>query len=170
VIESFSGNTLKAEFIQEIINHPCNAMNIQNDAHDSMDKAMAWGIEAVLVSDNEVCSLLWSIFRTQALVQWRYIYRRVRPDYISFFIKRQDGDEISFGKGEAGNIISLPNPKLCNLHLAIARVSYACGAAEIFDQFLEDEDEDGFQVPVYFGSPFVSDETLMRKLEVLVNR
>jgi hypothetical protein len=28
----------------------------------------------------------------------------------------------------------LPDPKRCNLHLAIARISYACGAAEIFDQ------------------------------------
>ena len=76
---------------------------------------------------------------------------------------------IHFGEGEAGDSVALPDPQLCNLHLAIARVSYACGATEIFDQFLEDENEDGFQVPVYFGSPFVSDEALMRRLEAMVN-
>lgn len=37
----------------------------------------------------------------------------------------------------------------------------------MFEQFLDDEEEDGFQVPVYFGDPFVSDGVLMRKLEVL---
>jgi hypothetical protein len=44
-------------------------------------------------------------------------------------------------------------------------VSYACGASEIFDRFFCDEDDDGFQVPVYFGGPFVADDVLMRKLE-----
>jgi hypothetical protein len=45
---------LKAEDVQQYINNPCNALNIQNDAHDSMDKHMAWGIEAKLC-DNQVC-------------------------------------------------------------------------------------------------------------------
>jgi hypothetical protein len=56
---------------------------------------------------------------------------------------------------------------ICNLHLAIARVSHASGASDIFDEFLDDDDENAFQVPIYFGSPFVSDNALMRKLEVL---
>jgi hypothetical protein len=34
--------------------------------------------------------------------------------------------------------------------------------------FFDEEDDDGFQVPVYFGGPFVSDDVLMRKLETLV--
>ena len=84
------------------------------------------------------------------------------------FILRRDGDEIHFGAGPGGHRVTLPDPRICNLHLAICRVSYACGASEIFDQFLWDEDDDGFQVPVYFGGPFVSDDVLMRKLESLV--
>jgi len=49
-IEAFTGETLKADTVQKFINHPANAMNIQTDAHDSMDKKLAWGIEARLVN------------------------------------------------------------------------------------------------------------------------
>lgn len=42
-----------------------------------------------------------------------------------------------------------------HLHLAACQVSYACGVSENFDLFLDDEDPDVFQVPVYFGGPFV---------------
>ena len=55
---------------------------------------------------------------------------------------------------------------ICNLHLAVARVSHASGASEVFDQFLDD-DEDACNVPIYFGGPFMSDDVLMCKLEVL---
>jgi hypothetical protein len=81
----------------------------------------------------------------------------------------KDGDEIHFGTDVGGHLVALPDPRICNLHLAVCRVSHACGASEIFDQFLDEEDDDAFQfVPVYFGGPFVSDEVLMRKLETLV--
>ena len=81
----------------------------------------------------------------------------------------KDGDEIHFGTGVGGRQVALPDPRICNLHLAVCRVSYACGASEIFDQFVDGEDDDAFQhVPVYFGGPFVSDDVLMRKLETLV--
>jgi hypothetical protein len=56
---------------------------------------------------------------------------------------------------------------ICNLHLAIARVSYASGASEVFDRYLEDDDEDVCPLPMYFGGPYVPDDVLMRKLEVL---
>jgi hypothetical protein len=52
-IEMFTGKEVSAEIIQHFINHPANAINIQYDAHQAMDKRLAWGIEAVLV-DNEV--------------------------------------------------------------------------------------------------------------------
>ena len=52
-IEMFTGNEVSAEIIQQFINHPANAINIQSNAHHAMDTRLAWGIEAVLV-DNEV--------------------------------------------------------------------------------------------------------------------
>jgi hypothetical protein len=64
-------------------------------------------------------------------------------------------------------MIQLPEPRICNHHLAIARVFAASGAAEVFDKYLEDDEDDMTQVPVYFGGPFVADDVLMRRLEVL---
>ena len=87
---------------------------------------------------------------------------------MSAFTRLKDGDEIGFGAGISGHRVPPPDPRICNLHLAVSRVSYDCGASEIFDQFLDDEDDAGFEVPVYFGGPFVSDNTLMRRLETLV--
>lgn len=83
-------------------------------------------------------------------------------------VRLRDGDEIKFGAGTGGRLLPFPDPRICNLHLAVCRVSSACGISEIFDQFLSDDDDDRFQVPVYFGGPFVSDDVLMRKLEALV--
>ncbi|KAF8837546.1 hypothetical protein BDN67DRAFT_972811 [Paxillus ammoniavirescens] len=54
-IEAFTGHKLDAKFIQKYINHPSNALNLQIDAHDSMDKFLSWGIEANF-SDNQVRS------------------------------------------------------------------------------------------------------------------
>ncbi len=43
----FTGSVLDAQTIQDNINHPCNALNLETNAHDSMDKHLAWGIEAI---------------------------------------------------------------------------------------------------------------------------
>ena len=43
----FTGFVLDAQTIRDNINHPCNALNLQANAHDSMDKYLAWGIEAI---------------------------------------------------------------------------------------------------------------------------
>ena len=83
---------------------------------------------------------------------------------MSASIRLNDGEEIHFGMGPGGPDVPLPNPRICNLHLAVCRVSYACGSSEIFDQFLDDEEDDAFKLPVYFGGLFVSDDVLMRKL------
>jgi len=97
--------------------------------------------------------------------QWKYYFCVVRPDHIASTIPLDDGNEIEFGCGNGGNKIPLPDPHICNLHLAVARVFAASGAAEVFDKHLDD-DECGFTgVPVYFGGPFVADEVLMHKLE-----
>jgi len=150
-IEMFTGKIVTTELVVELINHPANALNIQTDAHDAMDKNLAWGIEARM--DNN---------------KWKYYFRVVRAEDVAATIKLDDGDEIEFGKGTSGDIIALPNPWICNLHLAIARVFAASGAAEVFDKYLEDDEDYMTQVPVYFGGPFFDDDALMRRIEVLV--
>jgi hypothetical protein len=61
-IEMFTGGEVKAEFVKEFINNPANALNLQSDAHESMDKYLAWGIEAKLDGDKvkvmRLCTLL----------------------------------------------------------------------------------------------------------------
>ena len=47
----FTGNEVKAEFVIRFINNPANAINLEYNAHHSMDKSLAWGIEARLDSN-----------------------------------------------------------------------------------------------------------------------
>ena len=133
-----------------------------------MDKFLAWGIEARW-NDVTVSTMDVEVIKAPIFTQWQYFYREVSVDQTSPIAKREDGDEIEFGCGTGGSLIPLPEPSLCNLHLAIARVSHASGASEIFDKFTDDEDPDGIQVPAYFGSPFISEEALMRRLDILAH-
>ena len=50
-IELFTDSTLDAQTILDNINHPRNALNLESNAHDSMDKYLAWGIEAIPSGD-----------------------------------------------------------------------------------------------------------------------
>jgi hypothetical protein len=43
-----------------------------------------------------------------------------------------------FGKGADAAGIALPDPRICNLHLAVARVFAASGFAEVVDKFEKD--------------------------------
>ena len=43
----FTGSVLDAQTIQDHLNHPRNAMNLERNAHELMDKYLAWGIEAI---------------------------------------------------------------------------------------------------------------------------
>jgi hypothetical protein len=45
----FTGRHLDAATIQQYINSPKNAMNLHSDTHDSMDKRLAWGIQAEFI-------------------------------------------------------------------------------------------------------------------------
>jgi len=44
-LETFTGQHLTEE-VKLNINHPCNAFNVESNAHDTFD-GLAWGIEAV---------------------------------------------------------------------------------------------------------------------------
>ena len=140
-IEAFTGKEVSANTIQRSINHPANAINIEINANLSMDKRLAWGIEAKLVN-NEVrvirlCGADPDIFK-----QWKYYFRAVKPYDIYATIRLNDGDEIKFGKGDDGATIELPDPQLCNLHLAVARVFTALGFAEVVEKFETDNEGD----------------------------
>jgi hypothetical protein len=47
---------------------------------------------------------------------------------------------MKFGQGDEGDTIGLPDPRLCNLHLAVARVFTASGFAEVLDAFWKDSE------------------------------
>jgi hypothetical protein len=82
----------------------------------------------------------------------------------------KDGDEIEFSKGPDGQTIDPPNPLFCNVKLAIARVMHASSVSRIVDGLYgiygdDDDDNDAIvNQPVYLGGPFVSDDTLCRRL------
>jgi hypothetical protein len=48
----FTGKAVSANMILEFINNPANAINIEYNAHDTMHKRLAWGIEARPVNNN----------------------------------------------------------------------------------------------------------------------
>ena len=52
----------------------------------------------------------------------------------------QDGDEMGLGKGVDGASVALPDPQICNLRLAVARVFSASGFAEVVENFHKDND------------------------------
>ena len=56
----------------------------------------------------------------------------------------KEGDEILFGKGTEGSELEKgPNPRLCNLRLALARVLKMSGAADIILEWKDQADDDG---------------------------
>ena len=60
--------------------------------------------------------------------------------------------------GDDGANIDLPDPRFCNLHLAVARVFAASGFAEVVDDFFRDGEDD---TPIDFCGD------LSRRLDVL---
>jgi hypothetical protein len=55
----------------------------------------------------------------------------------------RDGDEIKFGQGLGGDQLDKgPLPRLCNLHLAIARVLRMSAAADIILEWKDKADDD----------------------------
>jgi hypothetical protein len=70
---------------------------------------------------------------------------------------------LTFNCGTNGTMIDGPDPAFCNVHLAIARVLHASGAADIITEVYGDE-EDFVGKPIYFGGP-ISDEVLYQRLD-----
>ena len=109
-----------------------------------------------------VTSMEWCDFQARCVLlsliinpKVKYIYRRVPykttkgPGYIRLF----DGDQIVFGGGpEAARLGLGPNPSLCNLQLAVARVIRMSGAAEVIQQIVDDGDDSDFP-HVFIASP-----------------
>jgi len=58
-IEMFTGSALDGKTIHDNINHPRNALNLESNAHDSMDKSLAWGIEAISSGGQVIFFLFW---------------------------------------------------------------------------------------------------------------
>jgi len=136
------------------------------DAHDAY-RRLAWGIEAVLDGD-EVITLPNRKYRGLTFWQWKYLFREVCSGEVPPTIILGEGQEILFHCGDsAGKSISKPDPKYCNIRLAIARIMHACGASDMIAEIYGDDDDDDEAIidqPVYMGGPFVSDDILFRRL------
>ena len=74
----------------------------------------------------------------------------------------EDGEEILFGEGPEGKQLEGPNPVLCNIHLALARVMKMSGAAEVIMQLIEDADDSDFPQSYVASQEFC--DTLNAKL------
>jgi len=135
-IAMLAGTTVR-DLVLEQLNDLGNLMNIETNAHTAYDDIF-WGIEAH--NENGVV---------------KYIYRNVPYESGEGpgFIRLCDGDEIVFGGGsDAARLGPGPNPLLCNLQLAVARVLRMSGAAEIIAQIVDDGDDSDFP-HVYIASP-----------------
>ena len=53
---------------------------------------------------------------------------------------------MELGKGES---VELPDPRLCNLQLSVARVNVASGFAEVVDEIIRYERQSGDQEDLY---------------------
>jgi hypothetical protein len=81
-------------------------------------------------------------------------------------MKHKINKEIIFGLGTSGQEISAPNPLFCNLKLAVMRVLYASGAAEVLEQFWKECDRVGMD-PSSLGVSQELDELFLDKLAVI---
>lgn len=91
------------------------------------------------------------------LNQVKYTYRRVPYSAAAGpgFIRLRDGDEILFGQGPEGDTFGIgPDPLLCNIQLAVARVLKMSGAVEVIAQLREDADDTDFPHNYVFSHEF----------------
>jgi len=111
-LEAFTGRAITADVVREKINHPSNAFNVQNDAHESFDKR-AWGIQALQQPGGEVSHIIFYRFYPLNFLSTVQIRRVVRDGYAAT-VHLKDGDEIVFRKG----VDDAPDPSFCHLKLA----------------------------------------------------
>lgn len=131
-----------AEFVRGNLNRIGNIMNMEINACRDFDR-LYWGIEAEVQPDKSVRIQPSSVFALLPhSTKIKYVYRcLVTLLEIVDMINLKDGDLISFGQGPGGSEIDLPLPGLCNLHLAIARVLRASGAADLISMIQADADD-----------------------------
>ncbi|KAF8330338.1 uncharacterized protein EI90DRAFT_2922141 [Cantharellus anzutake] len=133
--------TAVRDLVLEQLDDLGNLIHVESNAHAAYDD-IYWGIEA----RNENGKI-------------KYIYRRVpyETEEGPGIIRLRDGDQIVFGGGpEAARLGPGPNPLLCNLRLAVARVLRMSGAADIIAQMIDDGDDTDFP-HVYIASPAFCD-------------
>ena len=53
------------------------------------------------------------------------------------------------GKGVDGNKVPMPDPQICNLHLAVARVFSGSGFAEVIEIFFKENGDSGNATPSF---------------------
>ncbi|KAK2459975.1 hypothetical protein APHAL10511_007981 [Amanita phalloides] len=126
-IAMFAGEETRNEVMSHL-NGIGNGMNLETNVHSAYDD-LEWAIEA----------------RDEA-GRVKYIYRRVPFSSVPGPkpVQLKDGNEIIFGAGPDGTRLGGgPLPRLCNLHLAVARVLKMSGAADIILEWKDEADDGG---------------------------
>lgn len=123
----FTGGQVTTNQVSVDINDLSNGLLLQKDLHAAFGN-LKWGIKTK---------------QDQGSHAWRY-YMETFTGFgflrgtVGTNSRRANGMELIFGRR---NTDFLPNPDLCDLHLAICRVAHACGAAEVLDKlFYHDPD------------------------------
>lgn len=82
-------------------------------------------------------------------------------------LKDKVDKELILGQGpysDSPDRPSLPDPRFCNLRLALSRVFHASGAAEVVERYRREEEDVMAVGEVHFGNEFVPDSFLLEYL------
>ncbi|KAK9321073.1 hypothetical protein V1517DRAFT_327549 [Lipomyces orientalis] len=144
MLSKFAGEDLQA-LLSDKINDPSNALLLTATAHKAFD-AFKFGFE------NQ---------------DGRYLLRFVAPirQLPGEVLRHAENEEIVFATDDPR--IAKPSCLLCNIHVAVGRVLWASGAAEVIAKMLEDEEEiksGNFEDKYWFQ---VSASYLQRQLRAL---
>lgn len=115
-----------------------------------------------------------------SLLQWslpdstpklRYFSRSVRPSSLSPHVEASMDRELVFGTNSANHaqgseLVAKPDPRFCNVMLAVMKVLYASGAAD-FLNMLREEDEHSVDAPCEMGVSSSFDGILSSKFITL---
>jgi len=128
----FTGHRVTADQVSKDINNLSNGLLLERNLHTTFGN-LEWGIEATLDEDGQT----WRYYM-ETFEQFSFNHGH-RSDGIKLISSDSaNGIELIFNRQ---TLHPLPDPNLCELHLAVCRVAHACGAAEVLDMLFYHDPE-----------------------------